>query len=110
MRNPKYQLFVGVNEQFYFRLRAGNGEIVLASEGYVSKAGAENGIESVRVNSPIEKRYQLSDKPNNYRFNLRAANHEIIGTSESYTTEAARNHGIGVVMQIAPDSPVEDIS
>lgn len=110
MKNPKYQLFRGINKEYFFRLRAANGEIVLASEGYKAKAGAENGIESVRVNSPIDARYQTTDNPGSYYFNLRAANHEIIGTSETYTTSAARDHGIEVVKRIAPEAPVEDIS
>jgi uncharacterized protein YegP (UPF0339 family) len=44
-------------EEFYFVLKAGNGEIIATSERYASKASAENGIESVRDNAadaPIE--------------------------------------------------------
>ena len=37
--------------EFRFRLKAGNGEIILASEGYVSKDGCKNGIASVRKNA-----------------------------------------------------------
>ena len=35
-----------------FRLKAGNGENIGASEGYKAKAGAKNGIESVKKNAP----------------------------------------------------------
>jgi uncharacterized protein YegP (UPF0339 family) len=31
-----------------FRLKAGNGETIATSEGYASKSGAKNGIESVK--------------------------------------------------------------
>ena len=42
MGNPKFEIFQSEkNKQHYFRLKAGNGEIILASEGYVSKQGAE---------------------------------------------------------------------
>ena len=34
MVNPKFQVFKGKNDQFYFRLVAANGEKVLTSEGY----------------------------------------------------------------------------
>ena len=44
MENPKFQIFTGANEEFYFRLRARNGEIILASEGYKSKQGCQNGM------------------------------------------------------------------
>lgn len=38
--------------EFRFVLKAGNGEIIAQSEGYVSKDGAKNGIESIRRNAP----------------------------------------------------------
>ncbi len=38
--------------EFRFVLKAGNGEVIASSEGYTSKAGANNGIESVRKNAP----------------------------------------------------------
>ena len=38
--------------EFRFRLKARNGQIIATSEGYVSKASCENGIESVRKNAP----------------------------------------------------------
>ncbi len=37
--------------EFRFVLKAGNGEVVAISEGYASKSGAVNGIESVRKNA-----------------------------------------------------------
>ncbi|MEA5050322.1 MAG: YegP family protein [Oscillospiraceae bacterium] len=33
-------------------MKAANGEIVLASEGYTAKASCKNGIESVAANAP----------------------------------------------------------
>ena len=38
--------------EFRFRLKARNGEIILASEGYSSKPGVKNGVESVKRNAP----------------------------------------------------------
>lgn len=40
------------NGEFYFNLKAGNGEIIGKSEGYKSKAGRANGIASVIYNAP----------------------------------------------------------
>lgn len=37
--------------EFRFVLKAGNGEVIAMSEGYVAKASALNGIESVRKNA-----------------------------------------------------------
>ena len=52
--NPKFEIYNDKAGEFRFRLKARNGEIILASEGYKTKASCENGIESVRKNSPAE--------------------------------------------------------
>ena len=49
--NPKFQLFQDKAGQFRFRLRAHNGKIIAASEGYTTKASALGGIESVRLHA-----------------------------------------------------------
>ena len=43
-----YEIKRAKNKQFYFNLKAANGEIVLTSEMYKSRTGAANGIDSVR--------------------------------------------------------------
>ncbi|MEA5011032.1 MAG: YegP family protein [Angelakisella sp.] len=50
--HPKFELYKDKAGEFRFRLKARNGEIIAVSEGYTSKSGANNGIESVRKNAP----------------------------------------------------------
>ena len=45
---PKFEIYKDNAGEFRFRLKARNGEPILASEGYKAKASCENGIESVR--------------------------------------------------------------
>ena len=47
--------FVGKDKQYYFHLKAGNGEIIAASEGYTTKQAMEKGIKSVRFNAPLAR-------------------------------------------------------
>ncbi|CAN0656798.1 YegP family protein [Nitratireductor aquimarinus] len=107
----KFELYKDKAGEFRFRLKAGNGEIILASEGYKQKSSAENGIESVRTNSPKDERYERKDtssgKP---MFNLKASNGQVIGTSESYSSESARENGIQSVKNNAPDAKLEDLT
>ena len=49
--NPKFEVYADKKGEIRFRLKAGNGQIVLVSEGYASKSGCKNGIESVRKNA-----------------------------------------------------------
>lgn len=54
--HPKFEIYVDKAGEFRFRLKASNGEIILASEGYKAKASCKNGIESViknAVDSPV---------------------------------------------------------
>lgn len=105
---PEFEVYKGKDDQFYFRLRAANNEIVLSSEGYVSKDGCLNGVESVKSNAPMIKHYQKKQSSDNkYYFLLVAANGQTIGNSEMYNTEAARDHGIDVVHDVAPKAEVE---
>jgi uncharacterized protein YegP (UPF0339 family) len=48
----KFELFKDARGEFRFHLKAANGEIIASSEGYKSKAAAENGIKSVQTNAP----------------------------------------------------------
>lgn len=52
MDNPKFVLFTGKDNKYYFRLQAANGETILQSEGYEAKAGAENGIAAIKDDAP----------------------------------------------------------
>lgn len=109
MDNPKFQIFKGINDEFYFRLRARNGEPILASEGYKSKQGCENGIDSVKTNAPNDARFKrLTSKDSQFYFTLVAGNNEVIGKSEMYKTEQARDNGVEAVQGAASDAPVED--
>ena len=48
----KFVIRKSTNGQYFFLLKAGNGETVAQSEMYVSKSGAKNGIQSVKDNAP----------------------------------------------------------
>lgn len=97
------------NEQYYFTLRAGNGERILVSEMYNSKQGAQNGIASCKTNSAIDLRYQkLTAANGQFYFRLRAANNEVIGVSEMYTTAASRDKGIESCKSNGPSSATQD--
>ena len=52
VKHPKFELYEDKGGEYRFRLKAVNGQIVATGEGYTSKAGALNGIESVKKNVP----------------------------------------------------------
>ncbi len=105
-----FEVFVDKGGKHCFRLKAGNGEIILASQGYKSKASCKNGIESVRKNSAQADRFEKTEtKTGQPRFNLRAGNNQVIGSSESYNSTAARDNGIKSVQSNAPKAPIKEV-
>lgn len=45
---PRFEIFKDKQNQWRFRLRAENGEIICQSEGYKTRQGALKGIASIR--------------------------------------------------------------
>jgi len=50
-KHPKFEVYLDKAEEFRFRLKATNGQIIAVSEGYTSLAGCLNGIESTKKNA-----------------------------------------------------------
>lgn len=98
-----FELNKAKDGSFYFNLKAANGQTILKSEMYTTKAAAENGIESVKKNAAEAKRYEekKNAKGEPY-FVLKAGNGQVIGTSQGYSSEAACKAGMESVMKNGP--------
>lgn len=105
----KFVITKRTNGEFQFNLKAGNGQTILASEGYTTKLNCENGIASVKKNSKEDNRFDRKTSSNGKSyFNLKASNGQIIGTSEMYESVASRENGIVSVKTNAPDAIIDD--
>ena len=49
----KFELKKSKNDKYFFSLLAGNGQIILSSEMYESRASAVSGLESVKKNAVL---------------------------------------------------------
>ncbi|MDL2141191.1 YegP family protein [Flavobacterium tructae] len=107
----KFIISQRTNGQYYFSLKASNGQTILVSEGYSSKAGCLNGIQSVKTNSRDDSRFDRKTTNNGKPyFILKATNGQIIGVSEVYESSAARDNGIDIVKVNAFDAIIDDKS
>ena len=107
----KFECYKDKAGEFRFRLKAANGNTILASEGYKSKAGCANGIESVRKNCTDPDRFvKKQTAAGNFRFSLTAKNKQVIGTSQNYKSESGCNNGMKSVATNAPDAVVVEES
>ncbi len=97
--------------QFYFNLKAGNGEIILTSEMYKAKASCLNGIESVRKNAVDQSRFEEREAKNGKGyFVLKATNGQEIGRSQYYKSDSGLKNGIASVSKNAPDAEIIDLT
>ena len=62
LKHPKYEVYLDKAGEHRFRLKARNGEIIAASEGYKKKAGCLNGIDSIKRNAPDAEVVRKEDK------------------------------------------------
>lgn len=103
----KYVISIAKNGEYYFNLKATNGQTILTSEMYSSKAACTNGIESVMKNCDDDNKYDRKLSTNNKPyFNLKAANGQVIGTSEMYESEAGMETGIASVKKNGPSTMI----
>jgi uncharacterized protein YegP (UPF0339 family) len=109
--SSKFEIYLSKNNEFYFRLKAGNGEIILASEGYTTKSNCQGGIKSVQTNAGDDKHYDKKAASNGkFFFNLKAVNGQIIGSSQQYASEQSRDAGIESVKKNAAQASIVDLT
>ena len=105
-----FEVYTDAKGEQRFRLKAPNGEIILASEGYTTKAACMNGIESVKENSALDMRFEeYQDATEKHRFRLKVANNQIIGIGEAYESEANLKNGIKSVKQWASGAEIKEL-
>lgn len=107
-----------------FDLLAPNGQVILTSEVYTSRAAARKGIAGIRQiadAAPVEDRteegwkqlahpkFQLyQDRAGKFRFRLKARNGKIVGISEAYSGKFGALNGIDSVKKNAPGAEMEE--
>lgn len=105
----KFIISKRANNDFQFNLKAGNGQVILTSQGYATKTSCESGIESVKTHSQDDSKYERNTaKDGRFYFNLKAGNGQVIGTSQMYESGSGMENGIASVKNNAPTALVDD--
>ena len=58
----KFEISKDKSGKFRFHVKAANGEIIAASQGYETKESAHKGIESVKTSAPAAKVVDLTER------------------------------------------------
>lgn len=107
----KFEITSRKNGEFQFNLKATNGQVILTSQGYKTKASCLNGVESVKKNSQDDKRFEVKTSTNGKPyFNLMATNGQVIGSSQMYASETNMKNGIASVKRNAAEADIVDLT
>lgn len=105
----KFVIAKSRNEKFFFNLKAANGEVILTSQMYESKAKALDGVSSTKANAWMDERYERKTASDHeHYFDLKAANHQVIERSEMYHSASALEEGISAVKKVAATALIEE--
>ncbi|NVB84917.1 MAG: YegP family protein [Kofleriaceae bacterium] len=86
---------------FHFNLHAKNGETVMTSESYTTKAAAWNGAFAIQTAAADSAAFTLKTATDGrFYFTLTAQNGQIVGVSQMYTTKSAAQAGITSVQTL----------
>lgn len=109
--HPKFIIEKSRNGKFKWVLTGRNGEVVLSSQMYNSKASCKNGIESVRKNCSTPSRYEkLKTRNGKHYFNLKARNGLIIGTSQMYQSGSGSSNGCKSIERNGKIARIDDLT
>ena len=93
-------------EDFVWNLIANNGEIILASESYVSASGAKSGLDSIKENI-AQDRFQIhSDKNDHFFFKLKNGANKLQAMGQVYNTKQSAKNSINSVKRFSESAEV----
>lgn len=105
-RTARFEVYTGSDGKAYFRLRAGNGEIMLGSQGYSTRSSARRGITSVIANGIDATRYDfLECGDGDVRIRLIANNGAVIATGQPYASESGAERAVARIGDLLEANP-----
>jgi len=104
----KYLLSKSYNGQYWWVLKADNGQTLIKSEMYNYKLSCKTGIASSKSSIEDKNFKKYGSTYNSYYFNQIADNGQVLGTSEMYTTSSNRDAGIESVKACAQKALIEE--
>lgn len=107
----KYELSKNRSGQFFFNLKAANGQVILTSSSHPSKDNALHTLDAVRSSGSMDHHFErkVSTGGQPY-FSLKTSDGENLGRSETYSSVAAMEKGIASVKRNALTARLIDLS
>ncbi|MBO4540473.1 MAG: DUF1508 domain-containing protein [Bacilli bacterium] len=113
VETPKYQGKYEVYPEaggYKFRLKANNGEILMVSGSYTTKAGAHKGIETFKKNVPEGSKSTQTDKNGYSQWRIFTPNDgRLIAAGEIYSSWENANNALNSVSKFYPTDKIIDL-
>lgn len=106
--NGKWVIEMKGDNEYFSKLYASNGEVMLSSEIYTTEDGARNGIETIIRGVEAGNFVIYQDKNKNYYYKVKTANNRLLCVGEIYKAKDQCLKAVESVKRIAKDSPVAD--
>ncbi|NND31516.1 MAG: DUF1508 domain-containing protein [Saprospiraceae bacterium] len=94
--------------QFHFRLRAGNGRILLTSVGFSSKGSCIEALHDLQKSSRDGSRYERRKSGEKYQLFMKNHSGDLIASGSKYTSEASYLQGLYTISTFCSLAPVLD--
>lgn len=94
---PRFEIVIGVNNQFQFKLIGPDGKPVLVSRGFANRSDCMALIRDIKESASAQERYEKRVADGKFSFRLKAANHKILGECGPFEKEEEREAAIAVV-------------
>jgi len=109
----KFEVYKGKDDQFRWRLKAGNGAVLAtAGQGYKAAADARHGIELLQKAGTDDKvTFELyEDEKKGHRWRVKATNGQVVAAaSEGYKAKADAEKAVAAIKAGAAKAEVLDV-
>jgi hypothetical protein len=106
--NGKFEVFLE-KEEWLFRLKAANSEVLMVGQGYSSKPSCLAGLETIR-NAVLNANFRISkDKQGRFQFKLYSTNNQLLLTGETYMDKDNCMNAILAVRKYTPDAKTVEL-
>ena len=95
--------------EYSWDLKASNGQILCQAEGYTSKSGVMNSIDSFKKNAKEGTFKCVKDKNNNYCYKLYTPSGRVCAVGESYPTKTSAESAANSVVSFYQDAEIVEI-
>lgn len=93
-----FEIGIGPNNMFQWKLFGPNGNVTLTSRGFGNKEDVFAEIRAVKEAAPFNERYERrAEEAGKLTFRLKSASHQVLATGGPFVKEEEREQAIAVV-------------